>query len=126
MTHDFEGDLEDDDARRSGLGDDDALREADLAAAEAAKIGGPVSEDDPYPDPDDPDRALIEGGEGESEGFEQAEEALIDHASHGDQHAARRIIEDAELEDEGSYQVDGAVSGEGDGEYSSERPDADH
>lgn len=38
---------------------------------------------------------LIEAGEGESEGFELAEQDLIDHASHGDQHAAGRIIHDA-------------------------------
>ena len=50
-------------------------------------------------DPDDPvDPALaqlIEAGEGESEGFELAEEQLIDHASHGDQHSDRLIGRDA-------------------------------
>lgn len=40
-------------------------------------------------------RPVEESGEGESEGFELAEEELIEHASHGDQHAARRVIMDA-------------------------------
>ena len=49
--------------------------------------------------PDDkPDPALeplIEAGEGESEGFELAEQELVDHASHGDQHSDRLIGRDA-------------------------------
>jgi hypothetical protein len=65
-------------------------KQEDAAAAEAARIGGnPRSE----PSPDDIDqsqRPLEEAGQGESEGFEQAERELIEHASHGDQHAARR------------------------------------
>jgi hypothetical protein len=42
-------------------------------------------------------RAVEEGGGGESEGFELAEEELIEHASHGDEHGAGRILEDAGL-----------------------------
>jgi len=38
---------------------------------------------------------VVEAGGGESEGFEQAERELVEHATHGDQHAARRVIEDA-------------------------------
>ena len=38
---------------------------------------------------------LIEAGEGESEGFELAEQDLITHASHGDQHGTSRISQDA-------------------------------
>jgi hypothetical protein len=38
---------------------------------------------------------LIEAGEGESEGFELAEEELVDHASHGDQHSDRVAARDA-------------------------------
>jgi hypothetical protein len=60
-----------------------ADEEAAAAAAEAAEIGGPVPE---YPDADPAQRPLVEGGEGESEGFELAEEELIDNASHGNQH----------------------------------------
>jgi hypothetical protein len=56
--------------------------EAAAAAAEAGKIGGevPSDTDDPSQQP------LIEGGEGEAEGFELAEERLEDIASHGDEH----------------------------------------
>jgi hypothetical protein len=50
-------------------------------------------EDDPEADP--AQRPLIEAGEGESEGFEMAERELIENASHGDQHSAGRILEDA-------------------------------
>lgn len=56
--------------------------EAEAAAAEAARVGGvaPIESDDPAQQP------LIESGEGESEGFELAEERLRDIASHGDEH----------------------------------------
>lgn len=58
-----------------------AEREAEEAAAEAARIGGdaPVDSDDPAEQP------LIEAGEGESEGFELAERRLEEIAEHGDQ-----------------------------------------
>lgn len=59
-----------------------ADEEADAAAAEAAEIGGPAP-DDPVDDP--AQRPLVEGGEGEAEGFELAEEELIDNAEHGDE-----------------------------------------
>jgi hypothetical protein len=52
------------------------------AAKEAAGIGGTVP-----PDTDDPaQQPLIEGGEGESEGFELAEQDLEEIAEHGDEH----------------------------------------
>jgi len=56
--------------------------EAEAAAAEAAHIGGRVDplSDDPAREP------LEEAGEGEAEGFEQAERRLADIAAHGDQH----------------------------------------
>jgi len=54
--------------------------EAEMAAAEAGSIGGP----DPMPDVDPADRPVAEGGGGQAEGFEQAEEALIRQASHED------------------------------------------
>jgi hypothetical protein len=59
---------------------DDA--EADAAGAEAAQIGGDVEplSDDPALEP------LAEAGQGESEGFEQAERRLEEIAEHGDQH----------------------------------------
>ena len=63
---------------------EDALaeEEAEAAAAEAAEIGGPAPDDQV----DDPaERPLVEGGEGEAEGFELAEQELIENAAHGDQ-----------------------------------------
>jgi hypothetical protein len=56
--------------------------EAEAAAAEAGHVGGdaPVESDDPSQQP------LIESGQGESEGFELAEQRLRDIASHGDEH----------------------------------------
>ena len=59
-----------------------AYEEAEAAAAEAARIGGPAP-DDSVEDP--AQRPVVEGGEGEAEGFELAEEELIENASHGDQ-----------------------------------------
>jgi hypothetical protein len=56
--------------------------EEEAAAAEAGEIGGaaPKDSEDPAEQP------LIEAGEGESEGFELAEQRLEEIASHGDQH----------------------------------------
>ena len=70
------------------------------AAAEAAAIGGRVSSEPPgsgdEDDELDPAEApLREAGQGESEGFEEAERELIEHASHGDEHAAGRVLQDA-------------------------------
>ena len=58
-------------------------------------------------------RAVEEGGGGESEGFELAEEQLIEHASHGDEHTPARITRDASRSSEPPQ--DG-VYGEGDEE----------
>jgi hypothetical protein len=94
----------------------------EAAAAEAAGIGGKVS----YDPPDGEDRVdpaeapLIEAGEGESEGFELAEQELEEHASHGDMHAARRVLEDAPAQRE---EPSTAEPGEADAEPSSERSD---
>jgi hypothetical protein len=97
-------------------------QQEDAAAAEAAAIGGRPS-DEPLPTeggPDEAERPLAEAGQGESEGFEQAEHDLIEHASHGDQHAARRAIEDAPADSEDPPADE---RGEADHEYSSERED---
>lgn len=40
-------------------------------------------------------RAVEEAGGGEAEGFELAEEELIEHASHGDEHGLEPIMRDA-------------------------------
>ena len=57
-----------------------AQEEAEAAAAEAGAIGGPT----PNEDLDPADRPLAEAGQGEAEGFEQAEADLIETASHGE------------------------------------------
>jgi hypothetical protein len=63
--------------------DEEFLSEEEQEAArEAAGIGGNIP-----PDTDDPaEQPLIEGGEGQAEGFELAERELEDIAEHGDQH----------------------------------------
>jgi hypothetical protein len=98
---------------------DPAQEEAEAAAAEAAAIGGRPSSEPLSEQPiDEADRAVVEGGGGEAEGFEQAERELIEHASHADQHAARQAIEDAPDE---SDDARAAAGGEADQERSSER-----
>jgi hypothetical protein len=101
--------------------------EAELAAAEAGAIGGRRPAD-----VDEADQARLEAGGGEAEGFEQSEELLEAHASHEDQHAARRVIEDAagfEAAAEDDQADDPArddPSAGGDSERSSERQDRDY
>jgi hypothetical protein len=104
--------------------DELAAQEADRAAAEAGAIGGSVSSEPPAVDgaPDEAERPLAEAGQGEAEGFEQAERELIEHASHGDQHAARRAIEDAPQDSDDELATDGS---EADREYSSQRDNDD-
>ena len=60
-------------------GDEDYVAEQERAAAEEAVEagGGPVSEE-----ADESERALAEAGGGESEGFELAEEELVENATH--------------------------------------------
>lgn len=73
-----------------------ARKQAEAAAAEAGAIGGqPSSEPEFREEADEAARPVVEAGGGEAEGFEQAERELVEHATHGDQHAARRAIEDA-------------------------------
>ncbi|HZV73479.1 MAG TPA: hypothetical protein VFF79_07170 [Conexibacter sp.] len=87
--------------------------EVDAAAAEAAQIGGVAGDEDLEP----AQRAVIEGGGGEAEGFELAEEALVEHATHGDQQSAHAILHDsAPVEQEGATHDDA----EADHERSSE------
>lgn len=62
-------------------------------------------------------RAVEEAGGGEAEGFELAEEELIEHASHGDMHATDPIMRDAAAE----TPDDGQEYGEPDEEI---KPDA--
>jgi hypothetical protein len=101
--------------------EDFVAQETDRAASEAGAIGGRVSsEAPPDEDVDEAQRPLVEAGEGESEGFELSEQELIDNASHGDQHAARRAIEDAPTESDDARAAEG---GEADFERSSEEQD---
>ena len=74
-----------------------------------------------FDDPNDPAMApVLEAGGGESEGFEMAEQALIEHASHGDEHGTTRILHDAaELGDEAERlpSEDADLYGEADTEH---------
>lgn len=93
--------------------------EVDAAAEEAGAIGGVAGDEDLDP----AERPVVEGGEGEAEGFELAEEDLIEHASHGDQQSARVAYHDRGQDEDplAAEQVDA----EADQEYSSEREDDD-
>ncbi len=66
-------------------------------------------------------RAVEEAGGGESEGFELAEQDLIEHASHGDEHTPSRIMLDAASEVESGApaggEADEGVYGEADEEH---------
>jgi hypothetical protein len=86
--------------------------EIDAAAAEAAQIGGVAGDEDVDPAL----RPVYEAGGGEAEGFEQAEDALIEHATHGDQQSAHSVIHDAGLPEREASGDDG----EADHERSSE------
>jgi len=87
-------------------------RQAELAAREAAGIGGLA------PEGEDPaQRPLREAGEGEAEGFEQAEEQLVERASHGDEQAAHSILRHRGSDEEANA---GWTAGEPDHERSSE------
>lgn len=96
--------------------DETSVREqTDVAAAEAARIGGPRQSfvEDPAL------RPVSEGGEGEAEGYEEAEAELIEHASHGDEQSAHAVLHHQGIDEERG----GAEDGEADHEYSSELDD---
>ncbi|MGA7703880.1 MAG: hypothetical protein WB998_03180 [Solirubrobacteraceae bacterium] len=58
-------------------------------------------------------RSVEEAGGGEAEGFELAEQELIERASHGDQHSPARIMRDADgLDEESSESVYGEADSE--------------
>ena len=104
--------------------------QAELAAREVARIGGGAAPDAPQQALDtetdgEIDPAMVpvyEAGGGEAEGFEQAEELLIEHASHGDQQSAHAVLHDRGEDEE---ELDGRADGESDRERSSEREDED-
>ncbi len=98
--------------------------QAELAAREAAGIGGgapgAAREDELDGEPDPAMRPVYEAGGGEAEGFEDAEELLIEHASHADERSTRAVERDAGEDEEA---IPGSAYGEGDREHSSERED---
>jgi hypothetical protein len=57
-------------------------------------------------------RAVEEAGGGQAEGFELAEQDLIEHASHGDQHTPSRIMRDAGPDEESADSVYGEADSE--------------
>jgi hypothetical protein len=77
---------------------------------------------DPLLDPEERHRkereAVEEAGGGESEGFELAEQELIEHTSHGDEHSPAKISQDAFAE--GEEEDSGAEYGEADEEQLSD------
>lgn len=87
--------------------------QAEAAAAEAARIGGVAGDEQLDP----AQRPVVEAGGGEAEGFEQAEDVLIEHASHGDQQSAHAILHDQGRPEEPDPQRE---NGEADHEHSSE------
>lgn len=84
--------------------DELADQEAQAAAREAARIGGEVPSEEGL---DPAQRPLIESGEGVAEGFELAEEDLIEHASHGDQQSARPAYHHRDDREEEAQEQDG-------------------
>ncbi|HEX4806510.1 MAG TPA: hypothetical protein VFU94_11480 [Conexibacter sp.] len=91
--------------------------QTDAAAAEAARIGGVAGDEELDPAM----RPVIEGGGGEAEGFEEAEDALVEHASHGDQQSAHAILHDQGRDE----QAGTADDADADHERTSERGDGD-
>lgn len=71
--------------------DPDIEAEVEAARAEAAAIGGVAGDEDLDP----AERPVLEAGGGVAEGFEQAEEALVEHATHSDQYSGRAALHDA-------------------------------
>jgi hypothetical protein len=88
-------------------------QETELAASEAGRIGGGGrgARGDPAEWP------VREAGGGEAEGFEEAEDLLVEHASHGDMQSAHAILHDQGRVEQ---QNDRRQDGEADHERSSE------
>jgi hypothetical protein len=62
-------------------------------------------------------RAVDEAGGGESEGFELAEQELVEHSSHGDMHSTQPIIHHAAAEGDTEGDRDAEEYGEADEEH---------
>lgn len=84
--------------------------EAEVRAAEeeAGAIGGTAGDED-LPSAE---RPVSEGGGGVSEGFEHAEAALVEHATHGDQYSGRAALHDAPAPEEHGVTAEDAEADE--------------
>ena len=90
-----------------------------MAATEAASIGGLAGDEEL----DLAERPVKEAGGGEAEGFEDAEAALIDHTSHGDQRPAHTILRDqGRSEEENSRREDAEADHECSSEMDADEP----
>jgi len=96
--------------------DDDVVDEEErLAAEEARHIGGTPTYDVDLEEVSEADRAVIEGGGGESEGFELAEEELIENADLGPGRPGAEVrVREGEADEE--FDDDLADYGEADSE----------
>jgi hypothetical protein len=91
-----------------------AEEEAQAAGSEAGAIGGKRTRDlDPDHPHDGAMEAVYEGGGGEAEGFEMAEEELREHAEHGPAKAEAQVRVREEVDRE-TEEVDQATYGEAD------------
>ncbi|HYI37623.1 MAG TPA: hypothetical protein VEX39_13490 [Thermoleophilaceae bacterium] len=89
----------------------DEREEEQLAAEEAGAIGGP----NPDPELSEADRVIAEGGEGESEGFELAEQQLEANATHDPDGHGNPLLDRIDEEREDSGAVYGEADQEGEG-----------
>lgn len=84
-------------ATSSEEGADERLDPAGAGVEPGHSVDGAMS-DDPRPDP--AFEAVIEGGGGVAEGYEQSEASLVDHAEGPDARATDHILEDAAAPEE--------------------------
>jgi len=99
--------------------------QTELAAAEAGAIGGRTTSEPPSVDGTRPTRRTgrwSRRARARPRDFEEAERELAEHAGHGDQHAAGRILQDASPEQDDDRAED---AGEANFERSSERDGQD-
>lgn len=102
--------------RRDPLADE----EARAAAEEAGRIGGRPTHEIPLEAQDEAYRAVEEAGGGESEGFELAEEELIENADLGPGRPGGEVRVRGEVDAESS-DPDRVAYGEADGEIQEDR-----
>ncbi len=94
-----------------------ADEEARLAADEAGHIGGRPTDDPPLEEEDEAYRAVDEAGGGESEGFELAEEELIENAANLGPARPDSEVRVREETDDEEFDPDLADYGEADSEH---------